>query len=156
MFRLFCYSLIQVGVTHYFSCLKARQELGYIPMVSPSDGLVATISYWKERKRRELDGPTIFTWFLVLFGMFALFCAAFLPPVGPVKLVYALAMFMFRSLWMTRLVFVLAVAAHVAEGIYAWSLARRVDPRNSTGWFWQTFALGILSLRYLLKRAKST
>lgn len=148
--------MVQIGVTHYFSYLKARQELGYIPMVSPRDGLSATISYWKERKRREVDGPTIFTWFLVLFGMSALFSAAFLPPVGPAKWVYALALFVFRSLWMTRLVFVAAVAAHVCEGIYAWYLARRVDPRNSTRWFWQTFVLGVFSLRFLLKRARNT
>lgn len=146
----------KIGVTHYFSYLKAREELGYIPMVSPRDGLSATISYWQERKRKELDGPTIFTWFFALFGMFALFCAAYLPPVGPVKWVYALALFIFRSLWVTRLVFVASLAAHVGEGIYAWYLARRVDPRNSTGWFWQTAALGIFSLRFLLKRAKST
>ncbi|XP_020265411.1 short-chain dehydrogenase/reductase family 42E member 1 [Asparagus officinalis] len=145
----------KIGVTHYFSYLKAREELGYIPMVSPSDGLSKTISYWQERKRREIEGPTIFTTFLVLFGMFALFCAAFLPPLGPVKWVYNLSMFMFRSLWMTRLAFVAAVACHVGEGIYAWYLARRVDPQNALGWFWQTFALGFFSLRFLLKRAKS-
>jgi len=72
MFKLCHHSLIQIGVTHYFSYLKAREELGYIPMVSPRDGLSATISYWQERKRRELDGPTTFTRFLESFGMFGL------------------------------------------------------------------------------------
>ncbi|KAL0366516.1 UNVERIFIED_CONTAM: Short-chain dehydrogenase/reductase family 42E member 1 [Sesamum radiatum] len=40
----------KVGVTHYFSFLKAKEELGYIPMVSPQEGMAATIAYWKERK----------------------------------------------------------------------------------------------------------
>ncbi|KAJ6392462.1 hypothetical protein OIU77_026262 [Salix suchowensis] len=43
----------KVGVTHYFSFLKAKEELGYVPMVSPREGMAATISYWQERKRRN-------------------------------------------------------------------------------------------------------
>ncbi|KAK9270447.1 hypothetical protein L1049_026027 [Liquidambar formosana] len=34
----------KVGVTHYFSFLKAKEELGYVPMVSPREGMAATIS----------------------------------------------------------------------------------------------------------------
>ena len=47
-----------------------------------------------------------------------------------------------------------AIAMHVGEAIYAWRLAKRVDPGNSKGWFWQTFVLGVFSLKFLLKRAK--
>jgi hypothetical protein len=144
-----------VGVTHYFSYLKAKGELGYVPMTSPQEGLAATISYWQERKRRELDGPTIFTWLAVTIGMLAVFSAAYLPPVGPLKWVLALNLLVFRSVPVIRLVFWGAVAAHVGEGIYAWFLAKKVDPRNATGWFWQTSALGIFSLRFLLKRARA-
>uniref|UniRef100_A0ACD5ZJ68 Uncharacterized protein n=1 Tax=Avena sativa TaxID=4498 RepID=A0ACD5ZJ68_AVESA len=144
----------KVGVTHYFSYLKAKEELGYVPMTSPREGLAATISYWQEQKRRELDGPTIFVWLAVAIGMLALFSAACLPPVGPLKWVLALHLLVFRSMLVIRLVLVAAVAAHFGEGIYAWFLARKVDPRNATGWFWQTSALGIFSLRYLLKRAR--
>lgn len=142
-------------MTHYFSTLKARQELGYVPLVSPRDGLAATITYWQERKKRELDGPTIYVWLFVVIGLSALFSAAFLPPVGPVGWVRAFSLFIFQSLWTIRLVFLVSVALHVVEGVYAWHLSRKVDPRNSKGWFWQTLALGIFSLRYLLKRAWS-
>lgn len=145
----------KIGVTHYFSTLKARQELGYMPMVSPQDGLAATIAHWQERKKRELDGPTIYAWLFATLGMFAMFCAAFLPPVGPVGWVRALSLFVFRSLWIVRLVFIVAVAFHVGEGLYAWHLSKKVDPTNSKGWFWQTLALGFFSLRYLLKRART-
>ncbi|VAI48711.1 unnamed protein product [Triticum turgidum subsp. durum] len=144
-----------VGVTHYFSYLKAKEELGYVPVTSPQEGLAATISYWQERKRRELDGPTIFTWVAVIIGMLAVFSAAFLPPVGPLKWVLAVHLFVFRSVLAIRIVFVAAVAAHAGEGVYAWFLAKKVDPRNATGWFWQTFALGFFSLRFLLKRARA-
>uniref|UniRef100_A0A7N0R869 3-beta hydroxysteroid dehydrogenase/isomerase domain-containing protein n=1 Tax=Kalanchoe fedtschenkoi TaxID=63787 RepID=A0A7N0R869_KALFE len=76
----------KVGVTHYFSYLKAKEELGYTPMVSPKDGMAATISYWQEKKRRMLDGPTLITWVLVVGGMIATLAAAYLPAVGPVPL----------------------------------------------------------------------
>lgn len=54
-----------------------------------------------------------------------------------------------------RTVALLAAAAHIGEAIYAWHLAKRVDPANKRGWFWQTFALGFFSLRFLLKRARN-
>jgi hypothetical protein len=145
----------KIGVTHYFSILKARQELGYVPLFSPRDGLTATVSYFQEKKRRELDGPTIYSWLFSTLGMLAVFCAAFLPPIGPLSFNYRLHLFVFRSLRVIRLVFIVVSMLHVGEGIYAFYLARRVDPKNTKGWFWQTVMLGFFSLRYLLKRARS-
>lgn len=139
-------------MTHYFSYLKAKEEIGYVPMVTSLEGMASTISYWQQRKRLTLDGPTIYTWLFCVIGMISLFCAAFLPDEGIVFLLRAICLAVFRSLWMTRLVFYLATAAHIIEAIYAWYLAKRVDPANARGWFWQTFALGIFSLRFLLKR----
>ncbi|PKI71691.1 hypothetical protein CRG98_007913 [Punica granatum] len=144
----------KVGVTHYFSFLKAKEELGYVPMVTPREGMAATISYWQDRQRKSLDGPTIYAWLFCVIGMLAIMTAAFLPGIGPIGFLKSLSLFLFRSMWMTRFVCILAVAAHLGEGIYAWKLARRVDPANSKGWFWQTIVLGIFSLRLLLKRAK--
>lgn len=141
-------------MTHYFSFLKAKEELGYVPMVTPREGMAATLSYWQERKRKSLDGPTIYAWLFCVIGMTVLFCAAYLPDIGLVPLFRAIGLFIFRSMGIVRMVFVLAVAAHVVEAIYAWHLAKRVDPVNARAWFWQTSALGIFSLRFLLKRAK--
>ncbi|CAM0948812.1 unnamed protein product [Alopecurus aequalis] len=143
----------EVGVTHYFSYFKAKEELGYVPRTSPQEGLAATISYFQVRKRRELDGPTIFTWLASLGASLAAFSAACLPPVGPLKLVLAIHLFVFRSMLVLRVVLAVVFVLHVLEGIIAWFLARKVDPRNARGWFWQTVALGILSLRFLIKRA---
>lgn len=144
----------QVGVTHYFSYLKAKEEIGYFPMVTSREGMALTISYWQERKRTTLDGPTIYAWLFCVIGMISLFCGAFLPDIGIMSLLRATCLFVFRSMWVTRLVFLLATAAHIAEAIYAWYLAKRMDPANARGWFWQTFALGFFSLRLLLKRAR--
>ncbi|KAL8487117.1 hypothetical protein ACS0TY_023697 [Phlomoides rotata] len=143
----------KVGVTHYFSYLKAKEELGYRPVVSPQEGMAATITYWKERKRQTLDGPTIYAWLFVVIGMFIVFCAACLPDFGPVPVFRAICLFFMRSIWVVRLVCVASVAAHIGEGAYAWLLAKKCDPANARGWFWQTTVLGFFSLRLLLKRA---
>ncbi|XP_028092530.1 short-chain dehydrogenase/reductase family 42E member 1-like isoform X1 [Camellia sinensis] len=144
----------EVGVTHYFSFLKAKEELGYVPMVSPQEGMAATISYFQERKIRSLDGPTIYTWMFSVIGMTLLFIAAYWPAFGLVSLLRDFCLFFFRSMWVMRMVFILATAAHIGEAMYAWHLAKKVDPLNARGWFWQTLALGVLSLRFLLKRAR--
>ncbi|CAL5331957.1 unnamed protein product [Camellia sinensis] len=144
----------EVGVTHYFSFLKAKEELGYVPMVSPQEGMATTISYFQERKMRSLDGPTIYTWMFSVIGMTLLFIAAYWPTFGPVSLLRDFCLFFFRSMWVMRMVFILATAAHIGEAMYARHLAKKVDPLNARGWFWQTLALGVLSLRFLLKRAR--
>ncbi|KAJ6392461.1 hypothetical protein OIU77_026261 [Salix suchowensis] len=134
----------KVGVTHYFSFLKAKQELGYVPVVSPREGMAATISYWQERKRKTLDGPTIYA------------SAAYLPvDIAPVPLLRATSLFIFRSMRVVRTIFLLAMAAHIGEAVYAWHLAKRVDTENARAWFWQTLVFGIRSLRFLMKRSKS-
>ncbi|GMH30730.1 hypothetical protein Nepgr_032573 [Nepenthes gracilis] len=145
----------KVGVTHYFSPLKAKVELGYVPLVSPRKGMAATISYWQERKRRTLNGPTIYEWLFCVIGMVSLFAVAFFPSFQPLSPLRAFALHLFRSVQTIRIVFLAAVAAHVSEATYAWHLAKRVDPANARGWFWQTLALGFPSLRLLLKKAKS-
>ncbi|XP_022133874.1 short-chain dehydrogenase/reductase family 42E member 1 [Momordica charantia] len=147
--------IYKVGVNNYFSYLKAKEELGYVPMVSPKEGMAATISYWQQRQRKSIDGPTIHVWLFCIVGMSILFCAAFLPDVGPVPLFRAISLFFFRSIRAVQMVFLIASLLHVGEGIYAWFLARKVDPANSRGWFLQTFLLGFFSLRFLLKRARS-
>lgn len=143
-----------MGVTHYFSYLKAKQELGYVPLVTPQEGMATTISYWQERKRKTLDGPTIYAWLFCVIGMGTLFCAAYFPDIGPVPLCRGISLFFFRSMGIVRMVFLLASALHVGEAVYAWNLAKRVDPANARGWFWQTLVLGVFSLRFLLRKTK--
>ncbi|XP_042495346.1 short-chain dehydrogenase/reductase family 42E member 1 [Macadamia integrifolia] len=145
----------KVGVTHYYSYMKAKEELGYVPMASPREGMSATISYWQERKRKYLDGPTIYAWLFCVIGMTALFAATCIPDLGPFEFIRSFHLLIFRSLRTMQIVLLLAILAHVFEAIYAWRLAKRVDPANAKGWFWQTFALGFFSLRFLLKRAKN-
>ena len=123
-------------------------------MVSPREGMAATISYWQDKKRRNLDGPTIYAWLFCVIGMLSLFAAAYLPDFGPIPLVRSFSLLFLRSVTALRLLFLMSAALHVGEAIYAWNLAKKVDPANSKGWFWQTFALGFFSLRFLLKRAK--
>ncbi|XP_047325436.1 short-chain dehydrogenase/reductase family 42E member 1 [Impatiens glandulifera] len=146
----------KVGVNHYCSFLKAKAELGYFPMVSSQEGMAATIAYWQEKKRRSLDGPKIHVWLLVIIGMISTFAAAYLPDNGIVSPLRRISLLIFRTITVVRWVFITALGLHIGEGIYAWKLAKKVDPANARGWFWQTSLLGIFSLQYLLKRAKAS
>ena len=124
-------------------------------MVSPREGMAKMITYWKDRKRKSLDGPTINAWLFSVVGMSTLIGVALFPDFGPLSLITALALLLYGSLHNIRIICFLAVGAHVVESIYAWNLAKEVDPANAKGWFWQTLALGIFSLRFLLKRAQN-
>ncbi|KAI5060596.1 hypothetical protein GOP47_0025016 [Adiantum capillus-veneris] len=146
----------KVGITHNFSILKARQQLGYVPYVGPKEGLQRTLEFWRMKQIKELRSPELFIWIAIIGGMILTFCCAFLPPpyMGIFEWIRRVALFIFRSQKVVQAVFVLACIAHLGEGLYAWLLARKVDPANSKGWFWQTVALGFPSLRLLIRRSQ--
>ncbi|PWA46246.1 hypothetical protein CTI12_AA510830 [Artemisia annua] len=102
------------------------------------------------RKRKSLDGPTIYAWFFCVFGLWAVIGAAFFP----VPILRPACLFIIRSLWLFRVLAISVIAGHVGESIYAWRLAKRVDPANARWWAFQTFVLGVFSLKFLQKRAK--
>lgn len=147
----------KVGVTHYFSILKARQQLGYVPFVDPKEGIRRTLEFWKEKQAKDLMSPELHFGIAVIVGMMVLFGCAFVPPpfMGIFEWVRPVAFFLFRSQRMIQAAFVIACLVHLGEGVYAWRLASRVDPANAKGWFWQTSALGFPSLRLLLRRSST-
>jgi hypothetical protein len=148
--------VLKVGVTHYCSTWKARQEIGYTAMVDKKEALERTVTYWKERHAQELDGPPLWSWILILGGMVLLFASVYVPApfMGPLECWRWLGLAIFRSREVMRIILFLALLAHLVEGAYAWTLARKVDRKNATGWLWQTLALGYPSLQHLLKRAE--
>lgn len=149
--------VLQVGVTHYFSILKARQQLGYVPFVGPKEGMQRTLEFWKMKQARDLISPELYYWIASIGGMILTFCCAFVPSpfMGVFEWIRQVALFIFRSQIIIRAVFVIAFLFHLGEGVYAWLLARRVDPANAKGWFWQTLVLGFPSLRLLLRRSRA-
>ncbi|KAH7445209.1 hypothetical protein KP509_02G112700 [Ceratopteris richardii] len=145
----------KVGVTHNFSILKARQELGYVPYMEPKEGIRRTLEHWKMKQGKELRSPELIYWIAIPAGMTLLFCSAFIPPqyLGILQWARWLALFLFRTQYAVQTVFVVACIIHLGEAVYAWNLARRVDSVNCKGWFWQTLALGFSSLRLLIRRS---
>ncbi|CAO2817465.1 unnamed protein product [Amaranthus hypochondriacus] len=143
----------QVGVTHYFCQKKAREELGYIPRVSPQEGMSIMISYWRDEKRKSLDCPSIYPWIFCVCGLSCLFAINFLPNIGPITLLKDIALFIFRSTRNIQIFSSIVAIGHTSEAIFAWFLAKKVDRTNAKGWFWQTLLLATFSLRLLLKRA---
>ncbi len=146
----------QVGVTHYCSTWKARQELGYIALVDAKEGMHRTVAYWKELHSQGLPSPPLLVWIGILAGIFLLFLCAFVPApfMGPLECVRSLAFFLFRTQNIMRIGFYMACLAHLVEGGYAWILARKVDPSNATGWWLQTSVVGFPSLQLLLQKAR--
>lgn len=154
---IFPAEVYKVGVTHYFSILKARQHLGYVPFVGPKEGIQRTLEFWKTKQAKDLISPEFYYWMASIGGLILTFCCAFVPPpfMGVFEWIRQVALFIFRSQMIIRAVFVIACILHLGEGMYAWLLARRVDPANAKGWFWQTLALGFPSLRLLLRRSRA-
>ncbi len=146
----------QVGVTHYCSTWKARQELGYIALVDAKEGMRRTVAYWKELHSQELPSPSLLVGIAIVAGIFLLFLCAFVPApfMGPLECVRSLAFFLFRTQNIMRIGFYMACLTHLVEGGYAWILARKVDPSNATGWWLQTSVFGFPSLRLLLQKAR--
>ena len=148
--------VLQVGITHYFSILKARQQLGYVPFIDQKEGMRRTIDYWKDRQAKEVISPGLYIWIAILGGMVAVFFCAFVPPpfMGFFEWIRRLAFFLFRKKGIIQAIFVISFLLHVGEAMVAFRLAKQVDPLNVKGWFWQTFALGFPSLRLLIKRSR--
>ncbi|KAG2254484.1 hypothetical protein Bca52824_084620 [Brassica carinata] len=142
----------KVGVTSYYSIKKAKEELGYEPKTQPEEAMTETITYFKDKKRREVDGPSIYAWIFCVIGLPSILSVAWLPDIGPIPFLRVIALFIFRSMLGLRIASGVVVTAHVSEGFYALWLARRVDPRNATAWFWRTLLLATFSLRLLWKR----
>lgn len=142
----------QVGVTNYYSIQKAKEELGYEPKTQPEEAMTETITYFKDKKRREVDGPSIYAWLFCVIGLPGILSVAWLPDIGPVPFLRVIALFIFRSMLALRIASGIVVTVHVSEGFYALWLARRVDPRNATAWFWRTLLLATFSLGLLWKR----
>lgn len=151
-----CCMFLQTSVTHYCSTWKARQEIGYVSIVDKKEGIDRTVTYWKERHGRELDGPQLWVWILILGGLILLALCVYVPApfLGPLECVRSLGLLLMQTQNRMRFTLYMAILAHIVEASYAWLLARKVDPLNAKDWFLQTLALGGLSLKYLFKRAK--
>ncbi len=72
--------------------------------------------------------------------------------VWPAYRLRDVALFIFRSLYMARIGFVIAILAHLLEAIVALQLAMKMNLEGSDRikWFVQTLALGFPSLRIIL------
>ncbi|KAI5062223.1 hypothetical protein GOP47_0022762 [Adiantum capillus-veneris] len=145
-----------VGVTHYFSTLKARQQLGYVPHVAPKEGLQRTLEFWRNERAKGVLSPELFYWISIVGILIVILFCAFVPApfLGPFEWTREGLLLILRTQKMIQITFILSCIVHVGEGGYAWLLAKRVDPANANGWFWQTFFVGFPSLLLLRSRAR--
>lgn len=158
----------KVGVTHYFSIEKAKNELGYEPEVNSHDGAKMMAEYYQLRgalgEHKDFFRVVPLRWYVpILGGLYACYCIAFQDPaswdaIGPtysaiMRPLLALGLAIFRTKFMLGVVFYAAVAAHALEAIYAYLVALDMGCR-STLWLWvvQTFIFGGPSLTILTAR----
>jgi hypothetical protein len=109
--------------------------------------------------------PNVIEGALVLFGMYVCWCASCDGPMPHASLEWlkSIGLFIFRSEWVLRLVFWLAVVLHGIEALISlyYSLAHqsiRGDHQTSLGfvafWFIQTFIFGYPSLRLIKEQSR--
>nr|VDD64641.1 unnamed protein product [Brassica oleracea] len=93
----------KVGVTNYYSINKAKEELGYEPKTQPDEAMTETIKYFKDKKRREVDGPSIYAWLFCVIGLPSILSVAWLPDIGPIPFLRVIALYIFRSMLALRI-----------------------------------------------------
>jgi 3beta-hydroxy-delta5-steroid dehydrogenase/steroid delta-isomerase len=144
----------KVTVTHWFSIDKARRDLGWTPAVSTQDALARCLPYCRELlgtlgKADTVERPHLGWWVSILVGMTVLGILAF---NGTAYHAWHTHVTTYTPPLALRITFVLAVALHLGDAIYALRLAKRIGLGTAWGWFLQTLALGYPSLRLLKKR----
>lgn len=160
--------VLKMGFTHYFKIAKAKKHLGYQPTVTSTEGALRIAEIYavplQDLPRTYFAFAHMIWYFLVLTGMVLLWLVAYFPADAPLLQrhlsgVYALSLFLFRSQVNLRLVFVLAVIAHVVEALYAMILAHYwcyMQPGTVLSWTLQTLLLGYPSLQLLLRHEQCT
>lgn len=101
----------------------------------------------------RVDRPHWAYWTSILFGMSLLALLALHDDTYAAWCTHVTTVF---SRPLLRVLLIGAVAAHVGEAAYAYSLASRARLLNTRiGWTLQTLVLGFPSLRLLLRRARA-
>lgn len=104
----------------------------------------------EQRANDRVDHPHAAWWISILFGM------SLLAVLALCQAAYALWAAQVTTLFsqsLLRLILIGAVAAHIAEGLYAFALATRLGLHATrSGWALQTLVLGFPSLRLLLAK----
>ena len=158
----------KVGVTHYFSIDKARQDLGYSPEINSSDGAAMMADEYMlmgaPGESRDFFRLVPLKWYVpILGGLYACYCVAFQEPsewdgwglayAVVMRGLLSLGLAIFRTKFMLVLVFYAAIIAHAMEATYAFVVARELGCVNTWPlWVIQTLVFGGPSLTILTAR----
>jgi len=158
--------VIKVGTTHYFSIEAAKQDLGYRPIMTSTEGARQTA----ERHAHRSDNRRYFRYaaahsplltIAATVGLTAFWYLAFVddgpadsPWNSPLAVLRTVAYFIFRTKWMMQLGFIASVFAHIAEALYACYVAQSMGCELWLRWGLQTLWLGFPSLSLLLARRR--
>jgi len=145
--------VLKVGETHYFSVAKAREVLGYQPVVDEGTRSLrhAARCLVQRAEAAPVVVPAWYWWAVISSGLSALYAAVYEP--GLVPPVTQLGLLVFRRPAVLKFVWYWAWFMHAAEGAAATLIcvSRGYRASRTAGWGLQTFLLGLASMRELLR-----
>lgn len=112
------------------------------------------VFFLKKKKKMAFKVPHLIFWVLILGGLGLNFAYAYLWQI-PFKLNILFFVSDETLKLIAQIVFPLAVLIHIAEGYYAYTVAKSIKNENEILWGLQTFILGYPSLKLLLEQRKS-
>jgi hypothetical protein len=134
----------KVGVTHYFSIAKARRDLGYSPTITSQEGAKRMARYYRDRPSNTnyFRIPGLIWWVAVLGGLANHAFFTFYvdernsQPGTLVNFLDRGILTSFQSRTVLKHIWNWAIGAHVAEGIAATVIARRMGCSIGTTTLW--------------------
>lgn len=142
----------KITVSHYNRIDKAQRDFGWVPKVSTQEASERCLVYCKElmAARPTVDRPHLGWWLGILGGMTLLGVLTLSPTAHAA---WAAKVTTWTPRWLLAGIFVWACLLHVYKGMKAVRMAEQAGlHETSTGWGWQTFALGFASMRLLRRR----
>jgi hypothetical protein len=111
----------------------------------------------KKSLQSGFESPPVVLWIGLTLAFILLFISAFYPDIsllGPFE-IFRRGLYLIGPPKVLQNVAYGSALLHVVEASYALFLARKLDPANTSLWFWQTFYMGFFSLYLLMRKGKS-
>lgn len=156
--------VLKVGVSHYFSIKKAKNDFNYDPKITSQEGAIRIRKFYENISNEnyfELAG--IYGWLFSIVGLINLFFVSFLETQklnyllsAPLFYVELVGLKIFQSHENLQIIFYSAIFIHVLESLYVLNLSKNKLKCKNTWKLWvlQTFLIGFPSLLLLEARVK--
>jgi len=154
--------VLKVGITHYFSIQKAKNDFGYHPRINSIDGAKRVANYYKKKLHNDnyFRLPSLLLMFFIIFGMLLLYAIAFEKRFISSNNIYniyiinpglELGLLLFKSISSLKILFWAAIGIHTIEAFFSLYLTNGYTNTKYL-WFISTLLFGYGSLRLIIHR----